>query len=654
MFRQIVAVLTALMIGTTWASDIDMGIQDTFGFAQSFVYQDGSPMAFIEVNDIKDSKGLLARGINTLRVRVAEDSPFGIVVNGRSIPPGITQLVDIEILTPGYFKIPIYPNSDHVEGIASWKVGIDTVQATWCPSGYELSDESICKSIDIQPAIWSCELFVGYFLNGDKCSREMAISKTSNCEGNDTYLEQSDECEKRTVVAAAYRCPAGYSNTDGNSCEKKTSTTSYVTTNCPPGYSRDSYANPPREQCHLIGTVNCPEGYHPGYVGDCDVDRIQLDLDEPCPEGWYQANTGLTTHWCKNGPTNNTPGSCDTGWFLDAYHENCLKEANTRPIAYGCSVNDYTYNDATGRCEKTLTASKDHYCDDGGTSVQGNAALCEDVTRYDAVPSSCLEGYTLDEQANECVSDTSYSASPDCGRVDYNSRSGQCEGWRQYIFGNHNYDKYRCASGAFPSGHNSLNTDDYNGELCFEIRQIDCPEGYGRQPEGGCRAGATPKNLDGSCPESHPHDGGRNYCFVGSPIDKSGTCPSGWELETRYGGFTAEKCVKTTGGTMPHEQCHTTPWEFNSSTNLCEFWLEEPPTWVCPDGGTLSGYSCLQIDRQPPSDNGCPAGMVESGDSCVTTVTEPALRTCTNDEYQYVLADDHCEKVVTAPIIPLL
>lgn len=333
-----------------------------------------------------------------------------------------------------------------------------TDPAVQCPNGYTW-DTSIDKCV-VAP---SCPGGGTYNATADRCEKLVnnvcpsgytydaardVCAMAVNCGAGVTFASTRDRCE----VPPAWICPTGYTyNAVSTKCE--------ATPYCPPGTTY----NASRDRCES-GLAACPLGYSYSTVLDrCVVsvgcpnggvlnnvtNQCELTSAISCPGGFnYNASTGK----CDQAPSCASPGSyngtydlclaavsvisCPSGYVWNAGYGTCIASPTCvggsynsttnrceLAVTYSCSDPSYGYNSSTGRCEKAPPV-----CSGGSYNGKYDKCLlpmnpgCPGGYAYNATrnrceyqPPTCATGTTYNAATNKCEWTTSYAATKTLG-----------------------------------------------------------------------------------------------------------------------------------------------------------------------------------------------------------------------------------------------
>ena len=467
-----------------------------------------------------------------------------------------------------------------------------------CPYGGVLSGNSCLKTSYVSPACPS-----GYSLTGDgRCYITSTCSLSGQLDNNVDmcWLDFSKICSSGTYDASLDKCSltttcasSGTLNQSTNLC---TIAASYGS--CSAGYSFDNNL----KLCTSVAT--CTKG-----ILNTSLDRCEQDYIPVCGTGW---TFNSTTKMCEKDPV------CIIGTYSKSLDKCVTYYAKTCPSGF-------TLNTTTNpnRCEAVPNCT-------AGTTYNGTTDTCEvnpicAQGTYSTIFKKCLLSYTP-----TCASGYTYVAArdrcektpPDCpAGTAYNATTNRCE-----------------------QGSNSACTavgGTWNGSSCTVDGTYSAIKGV---KAGISYVFATSDNCGGNFTGYYATTTGtltngipdvtfspQNGCGTAS-MSYSGNSTLAWTSGRRN----CTGWYRFTGGGSSHYSSCTNNISFNSDTctisNSVITYGTAKVTWTntitdacsytCPNGGTLSGTTCINQTTVAPS---CPTGYTHDGSGrCYANPTCPS------------------------------
>lgn len=433
------------------------------------------------------------------------------------------------------------------------------------------------------------------------------------------YIVKGSSCIKESSIidkiAANLTCPSGYTyNTTADICEKSISKTIDADMNCPTGYAYNENANACLKYITKDESPNavCSSGTYNASTGKCVIGTSSsYGATRTCSSGTYNSSTGKcviassssynATPSCSNGTYDSGTGKCKV--TTNSSYAATPNYTTTPGRTYAATPNYATYTSTIAATEsKKWSCQVFEY-----TYLKGNTSselftrtYIGSEPRYTCYTSpSCLTTYY---KYNECTavitgtcSDSSYT---------YNRTNRNCTKQVTTI------SSYSCPSGGTLSG----TTCNVSGSST--ISSYSCPNG-GSLSGTTCYATSTTYLTPGySCPSGGTLSGTKCNVSSSTSINPTYTCPNGGTLNGTTcnvsGSSSVNPTYSCTNGSLIGGVCKVTTID------------RKAPSYTC--NGTLVGNKCTTVSKlTSPVDYVCKDGYTRAGTSCVKTITSSSI-----------------------------
>ena len=490
------------------------------------------------------------------------------------------------------------------------------------PPEYQCSVGVLSGQNCIQTASYSCPN--GYSWSNDKC--RAVLTDVPNCSSGYSYQASTNSCIK--LVNYNYSCPLK----DGTSGSLSGSTCNYS---------------------RIVSASSCPVGWSSTNIsGGKLCQRTASSVQDPCPAGTveYPSNTskcykqGVIS--CSVGSYNSATAKCErtltatptcqTGYNYISSLDKCSK---IETASYQCPAT-YGYNSSNGLCERVTNQEYDGYvCPNATPAYVLNGSSCE---RTVTSTPDCPQGQTYDSASNECRSATKpYSYTCDLVFPPWSLAGQECSRLLTEL--------PKCAAGyTYNSTQNKCESNTIQNYL------FTCPDAtppYSKMVDS-CSRILTELPI---CPNGYSFNDTQDMCQKNVLDPYEIFCSPDFDYDP-----VSKMCLKEV--TTP-PTCES-GWTFVSERNRCEKDVPDPYGYECPNATpayTLVGQNCERTLQSAPQciapysyntqRDRCEAPQLDYGFKCPATWTlvgERCERQLQHDPicdigFTYNTVSDRCE-----------
>ena len=644
---------------------------------------EGVPNNILVTPQIRNSEGVVARGVHKVFFTLTPSAEADLNVNGQSVSPGQTISFDSNLSATNHrLRLEVFPVTGGQTTENDFQIHIPNIKVTLCPVGFTESGTK-CIFLQFTPTTLVCP--PSFALNGNRCETNINYEPITSCaEG---YTLDGLVCKGSYTIPPVSTCPTGYGLLDESTCRRISTTKAtpcqgsdvledgmckstegqYTNTSlycsgqdvsAGPHCENDicTIYNPTWNACEVVTPVSSNRECSSGTMvaGQCVVPH-EYTLNASCPFGYNRE--GLN---CTRLEIVEPIKSCDTGWDLSS--TNCVRleyaEFTSCPSSHALiSGRCHHLQDVNITCPETFTwdgNSCSRVVVDSATPVcpqsyEWSGTTCRRQETEQATP-ICESTYTWD--GDSCSRTITQTAAPVCqAGYTWNPALSTCQK-PEFI------ERIAvCEDGQTSSGETCLEdvsqpavitcTAGYtwNGTSCAQTQTSSatpqCQTGYSWSPTNSRCERTENTTATPVCPPGHVWSSSNSRCEQAQTQSATPVCPASytWSVSNARcerpesqsatpscaSGYTWNGSTCTKSEAIVATPNCASGYSWNGST--CAKSESTGATPNCASGYSWNGSTCAKSESTPATPN-CPSGYAWNGSTCAKSESTAATPNC--------------------------